>query len=54
MKGIDVVAGISIVCLSGLIYLGHDGMIMSLLATIIGYYFGRKSITKEDAEESST
>jgi hypothetical protein len=54
MKGIDVVASISILCLSLLIYLGHDGMIMSLLATIIGYYFGRKSATKEDAESSST
>jgi hypothetical protein len=54
MKGIDVVAAISVVCLSLLIYLGHNGMIMSLLATIIGYYFGRKSTTKEDAEPSST
>jgi len=42
-EGIDLVASIAIPCFSALIYLGHDGMIISLLATIVGYYFGKKS-----------
>jgi hypothetical protein len=43
VKGIDVVACVSIAVCGLLIYAGHNGMIVSLLATIIGYYFGRKS-----------
>jgi len=42
-EGIDLVASIAIPCFSLLIYMGHDGMIISLLATIVGYYFGKKS-----------
>lgn len=43
LEGIDLVASIAIPCFSALIYMGHDGMIVSLLATIVGYYFGKKS-----------
>ena len=47
VEGIDLVASIAIPCFSALIYLGHDGMIVSLLATIVGYYFGKKKSSKE-------
>lgn len=43
IKGIDVVAAVCIVCLSILVYSGHNSAIVSLIATIVGYYFGRKS-----------
>jgi len=51
MKGIDVVASIAITVCGVLIYAGHNGMIISLLATIIGYYFGRKTNAKTASEE---
>lgn len=43
MKSIDVVAVVSILCCTFLLYTGHNGFVTSLLATIIGWYFGRKS-----------
>lgn len=47
IQGIDLVAAIAIPCFSALIYAGHDGMVISLLATIVGYYFGKKSSKAE-------
>ncbi|MEM4847025.1 MAG: hypothetical protein QW794_04635 [Thermosphaera sp.] len=43
VKGIDVVAITAIVCFSVLIALGHNGTLIALLSTIVGWYFGRKS-----------
>ena len=48
MKGIDIVAITCIVAFSLLIYSGHDSMLVSLLATIVGWYFGRASKKKEE------
>jgi hypothetical protein len=43
LRGIDIVAIVAIITCGFLIYSGHNGMIVSLLATIIGWYFGRRS-----------
>jgi len=48
IKGIDIVAITCIVAFSLLIYSGHDSMLVSLLATIVGWYFGRASKKKEE------
>lgn len=46
IKGIDIVACVAVGCCSVLVYCGHDGSIISLMATIIGYYFGKKASEK--------
>lgn len=51
MEGKDVVATVSIIVCGLLIYMGHNGAIMSLLATIIGWYFGSKKAEKEQTQE---
>ena len=48
LRGIDIVAIVCVVACSLLIYSGHNGVIVSLLATIIGWYFGRKSKYNEE------
>jgi hypothetical protein len=50
VTGTDLVAIVAL-CICGLlVYSGHNGMIISLIATIIGWYFGRQ--TKSEREES--
>jgi hypothetical protein len=44
IKGIDLVASVSIVTCGVLLYLGKDGSLISLISSIVGYYFGRKSL----------
>lgn len=44
VKGIDIVATVAIVCFSVLVALGHNGYLIALVSTIVGYYFGRKSV----------
>ena len=46
IEGIDIVAIICIVVFAGLIYTGHNSSIPTLLSTIVGYYFGRKSVAE--------
>jgi hypothetical protein len=42
LTGTDLVAIVAI-CICGLlIYAGHNSVIVSLLATIVGWYFGRR------------
>jgi hypothetical protein len=50
ITGTDLVAIVALIVLSLLIYSGHNGMIISLIATIVGWYFGRSS-KKERKEE---
>jgi hypothetical protein len=51
LTGTDVVAIVAL-CICGLlIYAGHNSVIVSLLATIIGWYFGRKTPEKEEKEK---
>lgn len=50
IEGKDVVACVSVVVCGLLIYLGHNGFISSILATIIGWYFGSKAIQKSESE----
>jgi ascorbate-specific PTS system EIIC-type component UlaA len=45
------VAITSIICCTVLIALGHNSVIVTLLATIIGWYFGRESRKEESEEE---
>lgn len=42
IEGKDLVAAISIPCFSVLIYFGHNGAVIALLGTIIGWYYGSK------------
>ena len=51
IKGIDVVACVSIAVCGLLVFTGHDGSIIALLSSIIGYYFGRKSKGSEQGSE---
>lgn len=44
IQGIDLVACASIGVCGLLVYVGHDGYIITLLSSIVGYYFGRKSL----------
>ena len=48
LRGIDIVAIVAIVVCGLLIYSGHDGFIASVLATVVGWYFGRKSVKEEE------
>ena len=51
IKGIDIVACVSIGVCGALVLTGHDGAIITLLSTVIGYYFGRKSKEPEQGSE---
>jgi len=51
IRGIDLVAVACVVAFSFLIYTGHDSMLVSLLATIVGWYFGRASKVSKPKEE---
>jgi len=42
LTGTDIVAIVAIVCFTFLVYTGHDSFLITLIATIIGWYFGRK------------
>ena len=55
LRGIDIVAIVAIITCGFLIYSGHNGMIVSLLATIIGWYFGRRgsNVVKKDEKKDS-
>ena len=48
IDGTDIIAAIAIPCLSALVYLGHDGAIISLISVIIGAYFVHKAETKPE------
>lgn len=43
INGKDLVAAVSIPCFSILIYYGHNGAVIALLGTIIGWYYGQKT-----------
>jgi type II secretory pathway pseudopilin PulG len=47
-ESVDVIAIIAIVCCTVLISLGHNSIIVSLLATIVGWYFGRSKGKNEE------
>jgi len=51
IEGKDLVAMVAIIVCGVNVYFGHDGLIISLLATIIGWYFGSKNKTKTEATE---
>ena len=55
LRGIDIVAIVAIIACTILIYSGHNGFIASVLATIIGWYFGRRGsdVVKKDEKEDS-
>ena len=48
MKDRTIVALVSITCISALVALGHNGAMISLLAIIMGFYFGRETGDKEE------
>ena len=48
MKDRTIVALFSIGCITVLVYLGHNSAMISLLAIIMGFYFGRETGDKED------
>jgi len=43
MKDRTIVALFSIACITALVYMGHNGAMISLLAIIMGFYFGRET-----------
>jgi hypothetical protein len=47
LEGKDIVACVAIAVSGLLIYMGHDGAIITFLGTIIGWYFGTKRSEKE-------
>ena len=47
IQGMDIVACVSVAVSGALIYIGHNGGLITLLSTIVGFYFGRKS-AKDD------
>jgi len=51
VTGTDLVAIVALAVCGLLVYSGHNGMIISLIATIIGWYFGRQSKQAESEEE---
>jgi hypothetical protein len=56
LRGIDIVAIVAIITCGFLIWSGHNGFIASILATIIGWYFGRRgsgNVVKKDKKEDS-
>ena len=50
IQGQDLVAIAAIAGSCVLIYLGHNGGVVTIFATVVGYYFGRKS--KENGSET--
>ena len=50
MKERTIVACISIPVCAALVALGHDGAVLVILSTIVGWYFGRESSEKEAKE----
>ena len=34
---------VSIVAITALVYMGHDGALMNLFSIILGFYFGRET-----------
>jgi hypothetical protein len=50
IKGVDLVAMVALIICGLLVYSGHNGMIISLIATIVGWYFGRAAKTEEREE----
>jgi len=51
LSGTDLVAIVALCVCGLLVYSGHNGMIVSLIATIIGWYFGRQTKRAESEEE---
>ena len=47
MKDRTIVALVSIVAITLMVYLGHDGALVNLFAIILGFYFGRETGDKE-------
>lgn len=47
MKDRTIVALVSIGAITLLVYLGHNGALINLLAIIMGFYFGRETGEKE-------
>ena len=43
VSGLDLVALTCIGCFTTLVALGHDGAVLILLSTIVGYYFGKRT-----------
>jgi hypothetical protein len=46
VEGTDLVAITALIVCGFLIYMGHNSVIVSLLSTIVGWYFGRRSSKK--------
>jgi len=47
LKDRTIVALVSIGAITLLVYLGHNGALINLLAIIMGFYFGRETGEKE-------
>ncbi|GAI91594.1 unnamed protein product, partial [marine sediment metagenome] len=47
VKDRTIVAIISIVAITFMVYIGHNGAMISLLAIIMGFYFGRETGDQE-------
>jgi len=54
MQGRDIVAVVAIIINGLLVYCGHDGVILNLLAIIIGWYFGSKGSQSQEAKSEQT
>jgi hypothetical protein len=50
ITGTDLVAIVALCVCGLLVYSGHNGMIISLIATVIGWYFGRSSRERQQRE----
>ena len=53
VEGQDLVAIAAIVGSCVLIYAGHNGGVVTIFSTIIGYYFGRKSVGRASGQSES-
>ena len=51
VEGQDLVACVALIVSGILIYAGHNGGVITLMSTIIGWYFGRKTGLKRDLIE---
>ena len=47
LKDRTIVALVSIGAITLMVYLGHNGALVSLFAIILGFYFGRETGNKE-------
>ncbi|MBA7619393.1 hypothetical protein ES703_26732 [subsurface metagenome] len=47
MKDRTIVALVSIVAITAMVYMGHNGALVNLFAIILGFYFGRETGDKE-------